>query len=235
MGFPFLTCEVAIIWSNIMIIKSSNNSSGNAMVDMVDFTPNSNVSRLSPGGTNQQSWIHRWYHHRPMIWQEHEPPVVVMVVVVLSVVSTHLKNISQIESFPQVGLKIKNIWNHHPVVFFPGFFTIVGGDEQIPISYHRTPQMHGWFWKTAGTGATFHYEHPGSVCFRFMPTCLKILTGVSLVIDVQNEIRKAFCLIILAFNLAKSSCIELVIHLLILLDWWKIKVLGEIMSILAQE
>lgn len=68
-----------------------------------------------------------------------------------------------------------------------------------------------------------------------MPTCLKILTGVSLVIDVQNEIRKAFCLIILAFNLAKSSCIELVIHLLILLDWWKIKVLGEIMSILAQE
>ncbi len=29
------------------------------------------------------------------------------------VVSTHLKNISQIESFPQVGVKIKNIWNHH--------------------------------------------------------------------------------------------------------------------------
>ena len=31
------------------------------------------------------------------------------------VVSTHLKNISQIGSFPQVGLKIKNIWNHHLV------------------------------------------------------------------------------------------------------------------------
>ena len=29
------------------------------------------------------------------------------------VVSTHLKNISQIGSFPQVGVKIKNIWNHH--------------------------------------------------------------------------------------------------------------------------
>ena len=29
------------------------------------------------------------------------------------VVSTHLKNISQIGSFPQVGMKIKNIWNHH--------------------------------------------------------------------------------------------------------------------------
>ena len=31
------------------------------------------------------------------------------------VVSTHLKNISQIGSFPQVGVKIKNIWNHHLV------------------------------------------------------------------------------------------------------------------------
>ena len=30
------------------------------------------------------------------------------------VVSTHLKNTSQIGSFPQVGVKIKNIWNHHP-------------------------------------------------------------------------------------------------------------------------
>ena len=30
-------------------------------------------------------------------------------------VSTHLKNISQIGSSPQVGVKIKNIWNHHLV------------------------------------------------------------------------------------------------------------------------
>ena len=28
-------------------------------------------------------------------------------------VSTHLKNISQIRSSPRVGVKIKNIWNHH--------------------------------------------------------------------------------------------------------------------------
>ena len=30
--------------------------------------------------------------------------------------STHLKNISQISSFPQVGVKIKNLWNHHTVL-----------------------------------------------------------------------------------------------------------------------
>ena len=32
------------------------------------------------------------------------------------VVSTHLKNISQIGSFPQVGMKIDNTWNHHLVI-----------------------------------------------------------------------------------------------------------------------
>ena len=34
------------------------------------------------------------------------------------VVSTHLKNISQFGSFPPpIGMNIKNVWNHHPVVF----------------------------------------------------------------------------------------------------------------------
>ncbi len=32
-------------------------------------------------------------------------------------VSTHLKNISQNGNLPQIGLKIKNIWNHHLVIF----------------------------------------------------------------------------------------------------------------------
>ena len=32
--------------------------------------------------------------------------------------STHLKNISQIGNLPQVGAKIKNIWNHRPVIVF---------------------------------------------------------------------------------------------------------------------
>ena len=36
---------------------------------------------------------------------------------ILLVVSTHLKNISQIGSFPQVGMKIKNISNHHLVIY----------------------------------------------------------------------------------------------------------------------
>ncbi len=32
-------------------------------------------------------------------------------------VSTHLKNISQNGNLPQIGVKIKHIWNHHPVIY----------------------------------------------------------------------------------------------------------------------
>ena len=39
----------------------------------------------------------------------------VHLVVFWLVVSTHLKNISQIGNLPQIGVKIKNIWNHHLV------------------------------------------------------------------------------------------------------------------------
>ena len=35
------------------------------------------------------------------------------------VVSTHLKNISQIGNLPQIGMKIKNVWNHHLVCSVP--------------------------------------------------------------------------------------------------------------------
>ena len=32
-------------------------------------------------------------------------------------VSTHLKNISQNGNLPQIGVKIKNIWNHNLVLY----------------------------------------------------------------------------------------------------------------------
>ena len=41
--------------------------------------------------------------------------VMVVKMVVLLVVSTHLKNITQIGNLPQVGVKFRNMWNHHLV------------------------------------------------------------------------------------------------------------------------
>ena len=40
-------------------------------------------------------------------------------------VSTHVKNISQNGSFPQIGMKIKNLWNHHPVKYIETSYTTV--------------------------------------------------------------------------------------------------------------
>ena len=52
------------------------------------------------------------------------------------VVSTHLKNISQIGNLPQIGVKIKNLWNHHLVMFsgmcWESFFPISGLNNFIP-------------------------------------------------------------------------------------------------------
>ena len=41
-------------------------------------------------------------------------------------VSTQLKNISQIGSFPQVGVKIKNLWNHHLATHLSSFLQTRG-------------------------------------------------------------------------------------------------------------
>ena len=42
-------------------------------------------------------------------------------------VSTHLKNIPQIRSFPQVGVKLKDIWIHHLENNFPTFINFPPG------------------------------------------------------------------------------------------------------------
>ena len=44
-------------------------------------------------------------------------------------VSTHLKNISQNGNLPQIGVKIKNLWNHHLVECFESF--IFGGPDMV--------------------------------------------------------------------------------------------------------
>ena len=64
------------------------------------------------------------------------------------VVSTDLKNISQIGSFPQVRMKIKNIWNHQPdLFFFPSghlFDTSQGKKSSCDTSDHGTLRHNTW-------------------------------------------------------------------------------------------
>ena len=56
------------------------------------------------------------------------------------VVSTHLKNLSQIGNLPQVGVKIKNIWNHH-LVFLKVESTMERANQWL-----RSPSKEPHFW-----------------------------------------------------------------------------------------
>ena len=52
-------------------------------------------------------------------------------------VSTHLKNISQIGPFPQIGIKIKNIWNYHLVYVHTNILNVFGFLHGIQLLFYR--------------------------------------------------------------------------------------------------
>ena len=73
----------------------------------------SQTTRTSPPQKNSSiSW---WFNHRVEQYLSNLRHVTEMFKVNWLVVSTHLKNISQVGHLPQIGVKIKNIWNHHLV------------------------------------------------------------------------------------------------------------------------
>ena len=67
------------------------------------------------------------------------------------VVSTHLKNISQFGSFPQVGLNIKNVWNHHLVYELCGVWKVLQHFLGCNISPHAATA----FWIALSASAKY--------------------------------------------------------------------------------
>ena len=65
-------------------------------------------------------------------------------------VSTHLKNISQNGNLPQMGVKIKNIWNHHPEDLSITPWYCMVGPWSSPVSPRHTTCLR--YSSTATTG-----------------------------------------------------------------------------------
>ena len=65
------------------------------------------------------------------------------------VVSAHLKNISQNGNLPQIGVKIKNLWNHHLV-----FVELVKVADKFQAVYHMHPM------RTADPQHSFLFAQP---------------------------------------------------------------------------
>ena len=61
-----------------------------------------------------QPWL---FLHGFVIDEFWELRVTVCECIWLAVEQTHLETISEIGSFPQIGMKIKNVWNHHPRMY----------------------------------------------------------------------------------------------------------------------
>ena len=84
--------------------------------------------RVDPGGGTQQR-----KKHRELFWL---------------VVLTHLKNISQNGNLPQVGMKIKTIWNHHldfvwfGLVWFVLFFLLFL--QVLRLIFWTSTSKNGW-------------------------------------------------------------------------------------------
>ena len=57
---------------------------------------------------------------------------ITFIIFIWLVVSTYLKNISQLGNLTQIGMKVKNIWNHHLDIFWYVCTTNLGNLFYIP-------------------------------------------------------------------------------------------------------
>ena len=118
------------------------------------------------------------------------------------VVSTHLKNISQIGNLPQIGVKIKNVWNQHLGPFYP----LVGGhltserpspkkvhNRRIARSTSSPPHFSGWWFFQNMVEAITKYIILGETFWKNEKICeytlkKKTQTLVSKLVDVFNTL-----------------------------------------------
>ena len=105
------------------------------------FAPQKNICTWHPEGpdcllASSPSWQQRWmacndWEGRENTTEISRGEVPCNSKLIWLVVSTHLKNIGQIGSFPQVGVKIKSVWNHQLATVRPWKKEWLG-DNNIP-------------------------------------------------------------------------------------------------------
>ena len=97
-------------------------------------------------------------------------------------VSTHLKNISQIGWFPQIGVKIKNHWNHQPDLFIKNPHNILW---EYLLNFH----IKHWYHKMISTN-----QHPRSFPLYFLsPGELSIPRSFQTLTQLPAGLSRVFC------------------------------------------
>ncbi len=96
----------------------------------------------------------QFFKHLPFKFKYHQyfNPKQILLLIWL-VVSTQLKNISQNWNLPQIGVKIKNVWNHHLVIFVDkkrpcgSMFKMISFPSRSSPKITCSPSNHSCRWK----------------------------------------------------------------------------------------
>ena len=86
-------------------------------------------------------------------------------------VSTHPKNISQHGNLPQIGMKMKNVWNHHLALLCFGFEERRGILHSEAVFDDHLGQRHGCWWLRS---TQENPKPPGTVLFWLVLECVAI-------------------------------------------------------------
>ncbi len=114
-------------------------------------------------------------------------------------VSTPLKNISQIGSFPQVGMKIKNNWNHHLDIYTYVYLA-------VPLTWQNIDPSLTWhlsvisFPIDATCPSVASTVAPGSFVDTFVVAIIKVETLQGVIIEPTQTIHH-FLVKFLRFNI----------------------------------
>ena len=120
--FPFTFAPLVAIlqypWSSWNASGPAKPGVSRAERGCLDVTTSRSLQRWVNIGKNDDPNKHgTWRNWRLVAWIFWKKTACWWILLYWLVVSTHLKNISQNGHLPQIGMKIKNIWKHHPVSF----------------------------------------------------------------------------------------------------------------------
>ena len=118
------SCDQAIRYSGFFGVRSVGPTVGD-FLDDPHFSSESNIAMGGFGFSDSRNLAkNNWTTEvrgicprPPILASQSLPNLKCVERLIWLVVSTHLKNISQIGNLPQLGVKIKNVWNHHLVMY----------------------------------------------------------------------------------------------------------------------
>ncbi len=122
---------------------------------------------------------------------------------------THLKNISQIWSFPQIGVNIKNIWNHHlekPVHDLLARWISYSPSNNVAFGHRLQPWALYW-WRLHPWRIRWKHTPNGTRGLRSKCPCQTIWSTNNAGKIMENPSKKLYHWCSKSIKLPKKNCV----------------------------